>query len=69
MSHQPTQALQTTGRIDVFEGYLSFEGARISVSFHAAAGASVAEKDAAFMAALAQQAEINYVAIGTLDTI
>lgn len=60
-------AVQAPGStaMEVFEGYLSFEGARIEVSFEVPVGAADAEKDHAFVSALAQQADINYVAIGS----
>lgn len=48
----------------VFSGYLAYEGVRIDVDFEVPGWASVAERDAAFLATLAQQVEINYVAIG-----
>lgn len=52
---------------EVFEGYLSYDGMRIDASFQAPIGASVEKKDAAFMAALAQQAELNYLSVGTTE--
>lgn len=52
-------------KLDVFEGYLDFDGVRIVIQFQAPAGATVAEKDAAFMAALAQQANVDYLSIGS----
>lgn len=51
--------------VEAFEGYLAYNGIRIEVGFEVPAGATVAEKDSAFMAELAQQAEINYLVIGT----
>lgn len=52
---------------EVFEGYLSHAGMRIEASFTAPIGDSVKMKDAAFMAALAQQAELNYLSVGTTE--
>ncbi len=51
---------------ECFEGYVAFDGVRITASFEVPAGAGVAEKDAAFMAALAQQADVNYLSIGAM---
>lgn len=51
--------------IEAYEGYLAYNGIRIEVGFEAPAGATEAEKDSAFMAQLAQQADINYLVIGT----
>ena len=56
-----------TGTVETFEGYLDFDGMRIQVGFQTNVGASAAEKDAAFMAALAQQATVNYLSIGTQE--
>ena len=53
--------------VEMFEGYLSHDGLRIEASFQAPVGASVEMKDAAFMAALAQQAELNYLSVGTTE--
>ncbi|WP_176000282.1 hypothetical protein [Burkholderia vietnamiensis] len=51
--------------IEAFEGYLAYDGIRIDVGFQAPAGATAAQKDVAFLAELAQQAEINYLSVGT----
>lgn len=51
--------------IEAFEGYLAYEGIRIDVGFQAPAGATADQKDAAFLAELAQQAEINYLSVGS----
>lgn len=53
--------------VEVFAGHLIYKGTRIDVGFQAPVGATVAVTDAAFMASLAQQAEINYLAIGDSD--
>ncbi|MFP3637548.1 hypothetical protein [Paraburkholderia sp. SIMBA_054] len=47
-----------------FAGYVSFKGARIDVQFKAPAAATDAEMDAAFVAALQQQADLDYLVIG-----
>lgn len=51
---------------EVFEGYLVVGGKRISVGFDVPVGASSAQKDAAFLAALAseQKIEFDYLSIG-----
>lgn len=50
--------------VQVFRGYFGFDGAQLEVEFQVPMGATVAEKDAAFMAALAQKADIDYLAVG-----
>ncbi|ERJ38673.1 hypothetical protein L810_6890 [Burkholderia sp. AU4i] len=50
--------------VEAFEGYLAYDGIRIDVGFQAPAGATTAQKDVAFLAELAQQAEINYLPVG-----
>lgn len=50
--------------VEAFEGYLAYNGVRIDVGFQAPAGATAVQKDVAFLAELAQQAEINYLAVG-----
>ncbi len=50
---------------EVYQGYLIYRGIYIDVSFEAPVGATPMEKDAAYTAALAQKAEIEYLAIGT----
>lgn len=49
---------------EVFQGMFSHEGIWLDLNFQVPQGASQKEKDAAFLAALAQQAEINYLSIG-----
>lgn len=49
----------------VYSGYINLDGAFRQVDFQAPAGASTQERDACFVAALAQVAEINYVEIGS----
>lgn len=50
--------------MEYFQGGFNANGVTLRAEFQVPVGASVAEKDAAFMAALAQQADINYVTIG-----
>lgn len=49
---------------EFFAGYFGHEGTILHVEFSVPVGASNAEKDAAFVAALAQQADVSYVCIG-----
>jgi hypothetical protein len=51
-------------QIEIFQGHFGLEGTTLNVDFHSFVGASVAEKDAAFMAALAQQADVDYHSVG-----
>ena len=50
---------------EVFNGFISFEGVSIQADFRVPAGASLAEKDSAFLAALAQHVEFDYLPIGS----
>jgi len=52
--------------MEAFHGYLVVEGTTLNVGFEAPIGATTAEKDAAFLAAIAQQADINYLSIGEI---
>lgn len=56
--------IEGTKQIEIFQGYFGLEGTTLNVDFQAFVGASVAEKDAAFMAALAQQADVDYHSVG-----
>lgn len=51
---------------EVFHGHLNHDGIYIDVEFLAPVGATVAERDAAFMAVLAQTAHVDYVVVGAL---
>lgn len=53
--------------MEVLSGYFSYEGTILRADFQVPVGATTTEKDAAFMASLAQQAEIDYLAIGEAD--
>ncbi len=59
---------KTVSEMQVFRGYVTFDGVRIDVDFEASVGASSEQLDASFLAALAQKAEINYLAIGEYST-
>lgn len=48
---------------EVYRGYFGFEGSTIDIEFAVRKGASQMEKDAAFLAALAQQADVDYAAV------
>lgn len=50
--------------VQVLSGHFNYEGTVLRADFQAPIGATTAQKDAAFMAMLAQQADINYLAVG-----
>lgn len=54
--------------MEVFSGFFSYEDIALRAEFQVPMGATVGEKDAAFLAALAQQANVEYLAIGTERT-
>lgn len=56
-----------TDTVEVFQGNLWHEDLQITIEFEAPVGATVAEKDSAFMVALAQTAQINYLSVGQSD--
>lgn len=49
---------------ETFAGYLEHDGCRIDIGFEVPVGSTQEEKDLAFLAALAQIATVNYLAIG-----
>lgn len=53
----------------VFRGFIGIDGVTVEVQFTAPVNASVAEKDAAFVAALAQKADIEYLPIQVLAEV
>jgi len=53
-----------TRAVKVFTGYVLYEGTRIQVDFEVPKDATEKDREAAFLAALAQQAEVNYLEIG-----
>ncbi len=55
-------------RIEVFSGYVRHGGVRIQVDFELPFGSSAIEKDAAFLAAMAQKVEFDYLALGERAT-
>ena len=55
------------GPQEVLRGRFAYEGMELVVDFQAPVDATVAEKDAAFMAALAQKADIDFLSIGVLN--
>lgn len=59
---EPSTAAAATTQ--VFRGYFGYQGTQLDVEFQAAVDATDAEKDAAFVAALAQMADLNYVSVG-----
>jgi len=65
---QPGDTPMEHPRIEVFSGYLLHDGGRVQVDFESPVGTTAIEKDAAFLAALAQQAEIDYLCVGERST-
>lgn len=59
--------LNRGSEVQVLSGYFGYEGTVLHADFQVSVGATVAEKDSAFMAALAQQADIDYHAVGESD--
>lgn len=58
---------EADGVVEVFQGMFSHDGIWLDLSFQVPHGASQKEKDAAFLAALAQQAEVNYLSVGVIQ--
>lgn len=58
---------EAAGTLEVHQGYFGYEGTTLQVEFETPVGASTAEKDAAFLCALAQQADVEYLVIGELS--
>ena len=56
----------STDTVDVFAGHININGECLVVEFHAPKNASTEQKDAAFMSALAQKAEVDYICVGSL---
>lgn len=50
--------------VKAFAGYVLYEGTRIQVDFEVPKDATEKDREAAFLAALAQQAEVNYLEVG-----
>lgn len=63
----PAQLKRPSEEMKVYAGYLTIDGVTHTIQFAARAGATRAEQDAAFMAVLAQQAEIDYLEVGVTD--
>ena len=53
--------------VDCFAGFVLYDGHRLLVDFLAPIDATKAERDSAFLSALAQQIELDYLLIGTRD--
>lgn len=53
--------------MEVFSGHFDYEGMDLRGEFQVPVGATTAQKDAAFMAVLAQQADIDYLSIGKIE--
>ncbi|MCK6433154.1 MAG: hypothetical protein L6Q68_08990 [Aquabacterium sp.] len=60
-------AAPSNGKVTVYTGHLSHDGQRLQVDFQAPAGATCAELDSLFLATLAQQVELEYLAVGDSD--
>lgn len=56
--------LRPGSAVEVLSGYFGYQGTILHASFQVPVGATTAEKDAAFMAELARQADIDYLPIG-----
>lgn len=54
----------SSAAVEVLSGYFGYEGTTLQVDFQVPVGATTAQKDAAFMAMLAQQADIDYHTVG-----
>lgn len=53
---------------EFYEGFVVCNGVRIQVSFRLASNATDAEKDAAFVAALAEEVQLGYLSVGSERT-
>ena len=49
---------------ELYSGYVLTDGQRIQVDFQVSVGASKAEKDSAFLDALAQHVQLDYCVLG-----
>lgn len=67
LSSSTTSSEIHSGAVTVYAGHLLYEGTRIGVDFQAPVAATQAELDAAFLGALCQQAEVEYLAVGSSD--
>lgn len=71
-AQQPSGVVEKTGKpaevaapkVECYSGYVKVHGARVQVDFEAPVGATSQVRDAAFVAALAQQVDLNYLLIG-----
>lgn len=50
--------------VEHFTGFLNVQGTRVAVDFDVPIGATDAAKDAAFLAALAQEVDLSYLSLG-----
>lgn len=64
MSKQPP-ITPASEAIDCCIGFIKFGSQRVDVEYEVPANASDAERDSAFLDALAQKVEINYLVIGS----
>lgn len=64
MNQQTELTVNPSTTIEFYSGYVNTQGTRVQVDFVVPGGATSEEKDAAFVASLAQQADLNYLMIG-----
>lgn len=61
----PMPSTTETQSVDTYSGHITLDGAHTRVDFQTPSNATQVELDAAFLAALAQIATIDYIKIGT----
>lgn len=64
---EPDNPATSSTQREVFTGYVTLDGHRIQVDFDVPVGADVQTKDAAFLAALGQVAELDYLSMGVIE--
>lgn len=65
---EPDNPATSSTQREVFTGYVTIDGHRTQVDFDVPVGADMQTKDAAFLAALGQIAELDYLSMGVIDT-
>ena len=61
----PSPEVVSTTEVVTYTGYIARDGVRTQVDFQAKADATKEEKDSAFLDALAQLVELDYLALGS----
>lgn len=61
---KPTSKEPGNEPVECFAGFLKVQGVRLEIDFEVPVGASDTVKDAAFLAALAQQVDLDYLSFG-----